>query len=498
MSVSQTGVPPRRWLNRHRDCSLVRTPRLCLVPVLNAPHSNARDPYHGAAASGAHHTNDAAWVGGHSSSTKTVQRTAAPSLSAVPFTSAASDATTRTSGWSTAVSGAGTKVSRPRRSTTVPPAERRPSLKSIHKIESGDLKMEYTRQLIKEVHECVSQCRTTLHAEFTIFTQMAAAKQEATESVTALHAALSTCEAFKQQREDESKEKAKLIALLTAKDILNAGKEDLERGAEMLSAGLHETTIACSRCQRQPQTCVDPGPYGGAHTSQRPFTDIANEAILSEPTIEFLSDSLPPPEFAAISIPRAKENAGKTSTLIDAMIEKLRYIQAIQDHLASETDANNTIMQRCNAELDEKNEEYRKKLKELRIYENRLNTVQRRINDLSGKGAYAAMSPEQLNDLMRQITKAADRIDTYIQLRELEEATPADDDGDTQTEASFTPGNRKRDKEICMVCYEKKWNTVLSPCGHGLCNACATSLKKCPKCRVRIEGRQACWPKYSD
>eukprot|EP01068_Selenidium_serpulae_P012796 Selendium_serpulae@DN5880_c0_g1_i10.p2 len=90
---------------------------------------------------------------------------------------------------------------------------------------------------------------------------MAAAKQEATESVTALHAALSTCEAFKQQREDESKEKAKLIALLTAKDILNAGKEDLERGAEMLSAGLHETTIACSRCQRQPQTCVDPGPY---------------------------------------------------------------------------------------------------------------------------------------------------------------------------------------------------------------------------------------------
>ena len=41
---------------------------------------------------------------------------------------------------------------------------------------------------------------------------------------------------------------------------------------------------------------------------------------------------------------------------------------------------------------------------------------------------------------------------------------------------------RLRDKE-CPVCMEKPKNTTLVPCGHRVCDSCATQVRDCPFCK---------------
>lgn len=49
------------------------------------------------------------------------------------------------------------------------------------------------------------------------------------------------------------------------------------------------------------------------------------------------------------------------------------------------------------------------------------------------------------------------------------------------------------DPHVCKICYEKRINTCISPCGHSVvCIGCSRELSiqkksKCPICRVEIE-----------
>jgi len=42
----------------------------------------------------------------------------------------------------------------------------------------------------------------------------------------------------------------------------------------------------------------------------------------------------------------------------------------------------------------------------------------------------------------------------------------------------------------CTICYDRKWDTALIPCGHCLCSVCARRLTSCHLCRKDIERRQ--------
>ncbi|KAL9971010.1 hypothetical protein ACROYT_G023486 [Oculina patagonica] len=42
------------------------------------------------------------------------------------------------------------------------------------------------------------------------------------------------------------------------------------------------------------------------------------------------------------------------------------------------------------------------------------------------------------------------------------------------------------DANMCAICLEKARNVAFM-CGHGTCDACATSLEVCPMCRKPIE-----------
>jgi len=42
----------------------------------------------------------------------------------------------------------------------------------------------------------------------------------------------------------------------------------------------------------------------------------------------------------------------------------------------------------------------------------------------------------------------------------------------------------------CTICYDRKWDTALIPCGHCLCSVCARRLTSCHLCRKNIERRQ--------
>jgi len=42
----------------------------------------------------------------------------------------------------------------------------------------------------------------------------------------------------------------------------------------------------------------------------------------------------------------------------------------------------------------------------------------------------------------------------------------------------------------CRVCFERKINTLLAPCGHlALCRECADSVLTCPICRTKVVSR---------
>ena len=48
------------------------------------------------------------------------------------------------------------------------------------------------------------------------------------------------------------------------------------------------------------------------------------------------------------------------------------------------------------------------------------------------------------------------------------------------------------DVASCPICYDKRVNIALSPCGHTLCGECTDELQsdKCPMCARTITGRQ--------
>lgn len=47
----------------------------------------------------------------------------------------------------------------------------------------------------------------------------------------------------------------------------------------------------------------------------------------------------------------------------------------------------------------------------------------------------------------------------------------------------------KDDDELCVVCLDKKRDTVLVECGHYfLCAGCAGGLERCPVCRGVVKG----------
>lgn len=48
-----------------------------------------------------------------------------------------------------------------------------------------------------------------------------------------------------------------------------------------------------------------------------------------------------------------------------------------------------------------------------------------------------------------------------------------------------TQNNQSNETETCIICMERKKDTVITKCGHlGYCNLCALNMNKCPICRV--------------
>ncbi len=46
------------------------------------------------------------------------------------------------------------------------------------------------------------------------------------------------------------------------------------------------------------------------------------------------------------------------------------------------------------------------------------------------------------------------------------------------------------DTNICSICFDRKINAVLIPCGHlGFCLECLKDVNKCPSCRTNIFDR---------
>jgi len=47
-----------------------------------------------------------------------------------------------------------------------------------------------------------------------------------------------------------------------------------------------------------------------------------------------------------------------------------------------------------------------------------------------------------------------------------------------------------KSRVLCIICYDRNWNTALIPCGHCLCDVCARRVTSCPQCRQNVKQRQ--------
>lgn len=49
---------------------------------------------------------------------------------------------------------------------------------------------------------------------------------------------------------------------------------------------------------------------------------------------------------------------------------------------------------------------------------------------------------------------------------------------------------KKKDNVSCPICFEKKINTALIPCGHCFCSDCINQSLQCYFCRKQIQTKQ--------
>mmetsp|Transcript_18316 Transcript_18316/g.2971 ORF Transcript_18316/g.2971 Transcript_18316/m.2971 type:complete len:133 (+) Transcript_18316:781-1179(+) len=53
-------------------------------------------------------------------------------------------------------------------------------------------------------------------------------------------------------------------------------------------------------------------------------------------------------------------------------------------------------------------------------------------------------------------------------------------------DAEKEPSNPPAEENACKICFSRESNAAFYPCGHMICDSCATKCQKCPVCRSTI------------
>eukprot|EP00922_Rhytidocystis_sp_ex-Travisia-forbesii_P030799 GHVS01045443.1.p1 GENE.GHVS01045443.1~~GHVS01045443.1.p1 ORF type:complete len:551 (-),score=107.61 GHVS01045443.1:200-1663(-) len=325
------------------------------------------------------------------------------------------------------------------------------------KSHSSNRWLEAHRRLEK-VKELLVHLERSMHSEFVDNDTYSASLEKAHSIHEEVTTTLHKCSTHINIRLQQLDECSLNYRLLTAESLPDCSNTSLDEISDSLSAGLQAATIALSRRQLDSKDIQPP-----------------------QPNFEFYFKTMPEPTFDPPATPGMSETSGFSEPLSSQLIEQLQEIRTLQAHGYEDLQKKDALLTELQGQIREKNEHYGRERHSLERLDHKLDNKIRQVNRLSGKDSYSDMTPQLLSDLCRQINKASRRIATQQALRELRAANAMD--GGIQVAP---------DKEICLVCFEKRWNTTLSPCGHVLCDDCGSRLNYCPQCRTKISGRNKC------
>jgi hypothetical protein len=235
-------------------------------------------------------------------------------------------------------------------------------------------------------------------------------------------------------------------------------EEELESVADALSRALQKATIA--QASRQ------------AAAGTRDEDDVDRETCLP-------SEGSPDEDENAedLSVPQLPPKNAGTGHAMGLLAQLADELSGLQRHHQVEYAAQLASEQRLmevQRQISALSAEYVAAREQLRQVEASRRQATMELAQLRGEHSLAHLSSDALQDLCSNIVKHSRKVHLCHAVRQLRGQGLQQGTNDAN----------------CLVCFERPWNTSLSPCGHVLCDVCAARLNICPTCRNKITARQ--------
>eukprot|EP00919_Chromeraceae_sp_WS-2016_P077067 GHVR01182360.1.p1 GENE.GHVR01182360.1~~GHVR01182360.1.p1 ORF type:complete len:408 (+),score=94.49 GHVR01182360.1:295-1518(+) len=322
------------------------------------------------------------------------------------------------------------------------------------------------------VAEQFHELQKAIAAEHQDFASCGQSLALASATDTHLRETISVCDEYTGKRLKEHTDTLKMVRIFQADGLGDQSNLVLEEVADDLSKGLQAATIAQSRREM-------------ASMSQHNLS--LQQLVLPNskrpPEFTFLYTELPDKKVEPPPPLQKNPLTGVAARICDEIIHEITQLRDNQREDYNDFVEAVKLLQTVSNNIKQLSSTSLGKREDLKRLEQELRQAERQVFQYRGEDDYTELSNQQLSELCSQINKSQRKIATEYAIRELR----------AQNTSVGGLDAREKDKDLCIVCIERKWNTTLSPCGHVLCDSCGERLNFCPHCRAKIVSRQRCY-----
>jgi len=303
-----------------------------------------------------------------------------------------------------------------------------------------------------------------------LFTQFDDARKKEDEDVENM---IKTCTAADQRHRFVSERLQELkMRHQVSEKALGKAKEELAIFRGVSTEGLESAQIEAvydSLNNAREQATVGQAQYD--HREHPELPEKKEAPWIAEPEkINFEVPQLPP---------IVSDNARTTKFLIEKLLTCLKKLHKREDRTLTEYAENREDLRRVQSEHNSLIFAHEGQVVALKKIETEKDETEKTLSYLSGNANLDHLKLEELKELSNEINTYVRKVTLSLAMRELQ-AHPV----------SQAQANAQKDKDKCAICFERNWDTTLTPCGHVLCHPCSAKLNHCPNCRTRIVNRQ--------
>eukprot|EP00397_Hematodinium_sp_SG-2012_P009935 GEMP01010034.1.p1 GENE.GEMP01010034.1~~GEMP01010034.1.p1 ORF type:complete len:523 (+),score=117.90 GEMP01010034.1:124-1692(+) len=186
--------------------------------------------------------------------------------------------------------------------------------------------------------------------------------------------------------------------------------------------------------------------------------------------------------FEVLQLPTKASVGARTDEIISKVILELQELRIRESQNIKTLHEGYSHIAQIQAEHEQLIHAYQNQVEGVRDIERKHSNAASELCLLSGQGDLNSLTIDELKTLSGSIGKYLRKVHLALAVQQLH--------GKGECDMKATKVIAQTENGLCIVCYEFKWNTSLSPCGHVLCENCASRLKFCPTCRAGITARQ--------